>query len=1101
MLKCNFILMILLILLSGLCSCHEDKDVFFFMNLKPSDTGIYFNNEIKETDLVNYFSYPYLYMGGGVAIGDINQDGLQDIYFTSNMGENKLYLNQSNGQELKFKDITHTAGIQGDDRWDTGVVMADVNADGWLDIYVSVSGKWNSTKNQLFINNGDLTFSEQGASFGLDDNGHSTQAAFFDYDRDGDLDVYIVNYPPLDFKAPNFVYSQNSKTPKYQTTDRLYRNDNNRFTDVTETMGVLNFGLGLNISTADFNQDGWPDIYVSNDFAAPDFLYLNQQGQHFENVISSATGHTAFYGMGTDVADINNDGLIDIFQADMTPADNFRSKANMSGMNPQGFWEMIDLGLHYQYMENTMQLHQGTDQSGTPYFGDISRMTQTALTDWSWSPLLADFDNDGWKDLHITNGTRRDINNKDYFHKIKSKNNLSDLQKSLGIPSKRIPNYFFKNNGNLNFTENSNVWGLNFAGFSNGSAYGDLDNDGDLDLVTNNIDDPASIFQNNHPFPHNWLRLKFNGPTGNQFGLDTKVEVVYGSNVLFGENKTTRGFQSSSEPILHFGLGKTKNIDQIKVTWFDGKIEILENVSVNQTLVIEYKNAVVPEVKFSEPTTLFTKNELPAIKFHHQENKDIDFEKERLLPHSNSRYGPGLAIGDINQDGLEDVYIGGAKGQAGGLFIQDRQGKFSSQQVSLLAADQFHEDLDALFFDANGDGLDDLYIVSGGNEEAPNSAYYEDRFYLNKNGKLIKSNQFLPKINSSGSKVKACDFDKDGDLDLLVSGRLVPHHYGQPAKSFLLINEQENGEFKFRDGTKEYFPEGEQLGMVTDFLWVDFNQDDYTDLVFVGEWMPIRFFQNEQGTFKEVNKNEASRGWWFSIASSDFNQDGLSDFILGNLGLNYKYQASPEAPFELYVNDFDKNQQRDIVLSYHYDGEKFPVRGRQCSSEQMPNIKEKFKTYNEFAAANLSTIYSEEALKNAEVHLSVSSFASQVWLSNKEGGYQKTNLPAICQTSSINSILVKDFDQDGYEDLLLAGNLFSSEVETKRNDAGIGQVLLGGPSGQFKPIPSQQSGLRLNKDVKNIKPLKTANKELLLISNNNDALEIYEQVGKLNSLK
>lgn len=1091
---CNIIVAILFVLLSGLSACQEDQRESPFMSLPAVATGIHFNNKITETETINYFTYPYLYMGGGVAIGDINQDGLQDIYFTSNMGENKLYLNQSQNNQLKFKDITLSAGVAGDDRWDTGVVMADVNADGWLDIYVSVSGKWTTTKNQLFINNGDLTFSEQAESFGIADQGQSTQAAFFDYDRDGDLDVYVVNYPPLDFKSPNFVYSQNSRTPKNQTTDRLYKNDNNHFTDVTETMGVLNFGLGLNVSTADFNQDGWPDIYVSNDFAAADFLYLNENGQGFKNVISMVTGHTSFYGMGTDVADINNDGLLDIFQADMTPADNFRSKANMSGMNPQGFWEMIDLGLHYQYMENSLQLHQGTDNNGTPRFGDISRMTGTAITDWSWSPLLADFDNDGWKDLHITNGTRRDINNKDYFKKIKNNTNSSNLNKSLGIPSKRIPNYFFKNNGNLNFTENGGAWGLNFAGFSNGSAYADLDNDGDLDLVTNNVDDPASIYQNNHS-GQNWLRIKFKGPQGNQLGLDTKVKIVYGSSIQFAENKTTRGFQSSSEPILHFGLGQTEKIDQVLITWFDGKTETLNDITVNQMLMVEYTDARKSKEESSKPTALFTKSEDPAITFHHRENKDTDFENERLLPHSTSRFGPGLATGDINRDGLTDVYIGGAKGQPGGLFIQEKEEIFSKSQISLMETDQGHEDLDALFFDANGDGWEDLYVVSGGNEAAAGSDYYQDRLYLNQKGTLIKSNQHLPKVNSSGSKVKACDFDKDGDLDLLISGRLTPQHYGQSATSFLLINDQENGDFIFRDGTAEYFPDGEQLGMVTDFTWVDFDNDGATDLVFVGEWMSVRFFKNNQGIFKEINKDETNRGWWFSIASSDFNGDGRSDFILGNLGLNYKYQATPEAPFELYVNDFDKNQQRDIVLSYHYEGEKFPVRGRQCSSEQMPEIEKKFKTYNDFAAANLATIYSEEALENSELHLSVNSFASQIWLSDDEGGYQKQNLPSICQLSSINSILIEDFDKDGYKDLLLAGNLFSSEVETKRNDAGIGQLLKG--KGQFTPISHAQSGIRLDKDVKNISTLKTKKENLLLIANNNYALEIY----KLNSLK
>ena len=1077
-------------------SCQEERQdsSALFQSLDANTTGVDFANTITETEAINYFTYPYLYMGGGVVVGDVNNDGLQDLYFTSNMGDNKLYLNktQSSGS-LQFEDITESAGVAGDERWDTGVTMADVNADGWLDIYVSVSGKWASTKNLLFINNGDLTFSEKAEQFGLADTGNSTQATFFDYDRDGDLDVYVANYPPLHFKSPNFVYSQNARNPKMETSDHLYRNDGQKFTDVTVETGVLNFGLSLSATTGDFNNDGWQDIYVSNDFAAPDHFYLNNHDGTFSNKISKATAHTAYYGMGTDVADFNNDGLVDIFQVDMTPADNFRSKANMASMNPEGFKEMIDLGLTYQYMENALQLNQGITPEGLPRFGDVSRMTGTALTDWSWSPLFADFDNDGWKDIHVTNGTRRDINNKDYFNAVKMGSKASDLEKSQNIPSQRIANYVFKNQGDLSFEKMGEAWGLGFEGFSNGSAYGDLDNDGDLDLVVNNIDDPASIFENQGT-GHNWLRVELAGSKSNPLGIGARIEILAEGQFQMAENQPTRGFQSASEPLLHFGLKDTERIDELKVTWGDGKEQILESVSVNQLLKLDYQAAQMVAEKVATSTTVFSSTDINAA-FTHQENIADDFANGRLLPHATSQFGPGLAVGDVNKDGLSDFYIGGAKGQAGALFLQKSNGKFEIMESPIFEADKGHEDLDALFFDADGDGWEDLYLVSGGNEAAPGSDFYNDRFYWNSEGKLIKSEGVLPTVNSSGSRVKVCDFDSDGDLDILVGGRLQPKSYGLPAKSFLLLNEQKGGKTIFQDVTKKRAPDLQNLGMVTDFVWIDFDQNGSQDLVVVGEWMPVSFFKNENGYFTEVTEQMGAsdtRGWWFSIAADDLNQDGIDDLVLGNLGKNYKYQASKTAPFDLYVSDFDKNEEWDIVLGYHHDGEQFPVRGLQCSFEQLPDIKQKFKSYNKFASANLSDIYSEKALAQSEIHFSVNSFASQIWCSNGKGNYDKNDLPATCQLSSINAIVIEDVNKDGHKDLVLGGNLFTSEVETKRNDASIGQYLQGIGNGQFNPVPFTDSGLIIPNDVKDIAILSTSNDRLLIIVNNDDDLQILK---------
>lgn len=1083
------------IVLLFFCCQKKSRTTFaLFKSLEPSTSGVDFINSIQESESINYFTYPYLYMGGGVAIGDLNNDGWQDLYFTSNMGKNKLYLNQTKSSgALQFKDITQSAGVAGNERWDTGVTMADVNADGWLDIYVSVSGKWNSTKNLLFINNKDLTFTERAEEYGLADAGHSTQATFFDYDQDGDLDVYIANYPPLSFKSPNFVYSQHIRNPKMKTSDHFYQNNNGKFTNITQAAGLLNFGLSLSATVGDFNNDGWQDIYVSNDFAAPDYLYLNNQDGTFSNKIKEATAHTAYYGMGTDIADFNNDGLLDMLQVDMTPEDNFRSKSNMASMNPQGFREMIDLGLGYQYMENALQLNQGITPTGLPRFGDVSRITGIALTDWSWSPLFADFDNDGWKDIHITNGTRRDINNKDYFNTVKKDQGKTNLEKSQNIPSQRIDNYVFQNKGNLSFDKKTASWGLSFEGFSNGSAYGDLDNDGDLDLVTNNIDDPASIFENQGS-EGNWLRVEFRGPQNNPFGMGARVKILTKDQVQIGENQSTRGFQSSSEPRIHFGLGKFKIVDQLEVVWSDGKRQILRDIPANQVLRLAYQAAQLHAETTSNPTVVFAK-EREEVLFTHQENQTDDFATERLLPHATSQFGPGLAVGDINRDGLSDFYVGGAKDQAGALFLQKENGEFKKMQFDFLEKDKAHEDLAALFFDADGDGWEDLYVVSGGNEAPPYSPFYEDRFYKNVRGTLHKTKNILPQVNSSGAKVKACDLDNDGDLDLFVGGRLMPQNYGQPAKSCLLLNETKNGQIIFTDVTAERAPAFQNLGMVTDFVWTDFDQNGSPDLVVVGEWMPVSFFKNENGFFTEVTQEmnaSDTRGWWFSIAAADLNGDHKEDLILGNLGKNYKYQAATDATFDLYVSDFDQNKQRDIVLSYHHDGEAFPVRGRQCSSEQMPMIKETFKNYNAFAAANLKEIYSEKALKQSEIHFSVNSFSSQIWQSNEAGNYDRKDLPTLCQLSSVNTILIHDFNQDGALDLVLGGNLFTSEVETKRNDASIGQYLQNNGKGQFIPIAYPSSGLIIDKDVKDMVIISRPKDQLLIIANNDDDLQIYK---------
>ena len=1085
---------------------NTEKDAPKIFNQLPKETsGITFSNNLHEDTTVNYFTYPYIYMGGGVAIGDVNNDGLSDIYFTANMEENKLYLNQG---DLKFEDITTPAGVAGGSQWMTGATMTDVNADGWLDIYVSVSGKFASKKNLLFLNNGlnedgIPTFTEEAEKAGIADTGNSTQGTFFDYDKDGDLDLYVANYPPTGFKTPNYSYQFyiNQKLP--EKSDNLYRNrGDGTFENVTEESGILNFGLSLSATVGDFNNDGWEDVYVSNDFATPDHFYFNNGDGTFSDKIKETTQHIAFFGMGTDVGDFNNDGLLDIVQMDMTPADNRRNKANMASMNITGFWEVVSMGMHFQYMQNVLQLNNGIGPDGLPHFSDIARFAGMSSTDWSWATFFADFDNDGWKDIFITNGTRRDINNKDYFNKIdkatyqeKQKFNYLDLTKNM--PAEKVDNYMYKNNGDLSFENVIEDWGLSFEGYSNGAAYADLDNDGDLEIIINNIDDPAYIFENKSADKKigNYLRVKLNGAEKNPLALGTKILIEHGNEKYFQHHTLSRGFQSSVDPVIHFGLGDLAVVEKITVTWPDGKKEILDNVPTNQLLEIDYTNGL--EDLGSENTLaagkFFTdKTEELGIDYFHLENPYNDYIKEILLPHGYSMMGPGLAVGDVNGDGMDDFFIGGAAGKKGALFLQNKNGQFNLLENNPWEADKDKEDMDALFFDADGDQDLDLYVVSGGNENKKNHPSYQDRLYINMgNGDFEKSSNALPEILSSGSKVKSADYDGDGDLDLFVGGRIVPQEYPLPAKSFILKNESNNGEIKFTDVTENVAPDLLAAGLVTDAVWVDYDQDEKLDLIVVGEWMPLTFLKNNGNKFINKTENyglEKTNGWWYSILADDFDGDGDMDLVAGNLGLNYKYQASPEKSFDVYASDFDKNGTLDIVLGYYNEGVQYPVRGRQCSSEQMPAIKYKFKDYNSFASASLADVYSEGDLKNA-LHYQAWNFASS-YIENMGGEtFAINNLPNAVQITSINGMVAEDFNRDGNLDLLLAGNLYSSEVETTRNDAGYGFYLEGDGQGNFTPVPNHESGLFLNYDTKDLERINTPNGPVYLFANNNNALK------------
>tara|TARA_B100001059_G_scaffold24048_1_gene19358 strand:- start:3131 stop:6277 length:3147 start_codon:yes stop_codon:yes gene_type:complete len=1043
-----------------------------------------------------------MYLGAGVAAGDFNNDGLEDLFFLGNMVPNKLYINKG---DLKFNDISESAGIEGDDRWYSGVTLIDINNDGFLDIYCSVGGEDGPNNNVLYINNKDNTFTEKARKFGIDDDAYSMHSTFFDYDKDGDLDLYVANYPPTSFTAPVDYYKYRIENHKKIDSDHLYRNEGDHFVDVTEESGISNFGLSLGIVASDFNNDGYPDIYISNDFSSPDFMYINNRDGTFTNDILNTLQQTSLFGMGVDASDFNNDGWVDIFQLDMNAADNFRSKANMSSMNPQVFYQSVALGLHHQYMQNSLQANQGNLFTDSPSFSNISRWSGVSSTDWSWGGLFADFDNDGWKDLYVTNGIRRDVNNKDFynenrvfFNKMKNDPNYKNKEEEFKLlsylekmPSEKLNNYLFQNQQDQGFVNKNIEWGLDEKTFSNGLVYSDLDNDGDLDLVVNNLEDLASIYRNNS-ISTNFIGFELKGKN-NQIPIGARVHVKVNGQYQMQELNLSRGYLSSVSPRIHFGIGTSTQIDEIMVEWTDGTHSKIEKSKVNTYNVIAY-NDQVKFKKESKRENIVKRFETITQKepFNHDENRFNDFKDEVLLPHKNSTLGPALAVGDLNNDKLEDYIVGGAIGQPTALYIQQKNGAFTKVKVPVFEENKIYEDLGIQIFDADNDGDQDIYIASGGNEFDEGSKAYEDRFYENK-GNLVfdRNKKAIPNISISGLEVSVNDFDQDGDLDLFVGGRLSPKKYPYPASSIILENQSSEGLIKFVNVTDEKLIKLNDIGLVTTSKWVDIDGDSWEDLILAGEWMSVRFFKNNLGkNFTEVTDQVFKtdyHGWWYDLEKGDFDNDGDIDLVLGNLGLNYKYQASEEKPFRIYLNDFDKNSTYDIVLSYKSNDTEYPVRGRQCSSQQMPSIKEKFKNYNTFASASLEEIYSEKILEES-LKYEITSFES-IYLENNDGVFIAKKLPYHAQLSNINSIVVKDVDSDGNLDALVGGNLYNSEVETPRNDASYGLWLKGDGKGGFRTQLPRESGLVIRGDVRNMKTIQVGQETHLIIAKNDEALQ------------
>ncbi len=1074
-----------------------------FEAVPSTHSGVTFNNLLNIDELKSPLEYVNVYNGAGVGTGDINNDGLVDIYFAGNMADNKLYLNKG---DFQFEDITEKAGISCPNTWSNGVTMADVNGDGFLDIYVcrAYFDDPKQRENQLFINNGDLTFTEKSKEYGVADNGYSIVATFFDYDMDGDADLYVGNHP-LGRTSNTYGYHlERWDNPPMATSDHFYRNNGNgTFSNVTKEAGILNYCWTLGAVVADLNQDGFPDLYVSVDHAEPDRYYQNNGNGTFSEVSSSKMKHVSWSSMGVDAADINNDGLIDIGVVEMLSTNNFDEKTKMASMDPKRFYYMVDNGYGFNYMRNMLHLNMGNGE-----FSEIGQMAGVHRSNWSWASLLADFDNDGWKDFFITNGYLRIYLDKDHHKKYEKKLNEANekgisqkpIIKDYGrkAPANQVPNNFFRNNGDLTFTEMATEFGLDNESFSSGAAYADFDNDGDLDLVVNHSNDVCSIYKNQdrERGGNNYLRFKLEHPN-NICPVGTKLTIETEAGMQFQEFTYTRGYQSSVEGMVHFGLGKNNAAKSVKVHWPDGKQQLLDNVQANQVVTLKYSDASTGSIATHAPPALFQDITLNVgIEHRHREMPFDDYSKQVLLPHQMSQLGPFISSADVNGDGLEDFFVGGGNGQPGALYFQSADGTFSLADIPSFNNDLAKEDMGSAFVDVNSDGLVDLYVASGGYEFEEGSDMLEDRLYINiGNGVLRKVNKVIPPLRVSSSCVKPFDFDGDGDMDIFVGGRQVPGKYPSPANSYLLLNE--NGFFK--DVTAEIAPELNNLGMVTDAVWTDFNNDSKVDLVIVGEWMPVTVLLQNEGKLTNATESfglENTAGWWNRIMPGDLDNDGDMDYVLGNLGWNYKYRATKDKPFHVFADDLDGNGSFDIALGYYLQNEVlYPVRGRQCSSEQIPELAEKFPTYNEFGKASIYEVYGEK-LESA-LHYEIKDFSSSILKNLGNGVYQMQQLPAEAQIAPVNGIVIKDFDQDGNLDLMLGGNLYVSEVETGRADAGKGLYLKGMGDCTFKPLLPYESGLNIPGDVKDICPIasNTPGEFFYLITNNNSKLEAWKCVG------
>lgn len=1090
-----------------------------FQSLDSTETGIGFVNSLRDTEKLNILDYLYFYNGAGVAAGDVNNDGLTDLYLVSNQGKNKLYLNKGN---FRFEDITEKAGVEGFSDWQTGVTMADVNGDGWLDIYVCAVGNFRGLEgsNELYINNGDGTFVEKAADYGLDFTGFSTQAAFFDYDHDGDLDVYLLNHAVHTSRSYDRVSARSLR--HNESGDHLFENQlihsagkadlkkPLKFVNVSEKAGIYGaaMGYGLGVSVADLNNDGWEDLYISNDFHEDDYYYVNNRNGTFTESVKKAFTHVSRFSMGNDVADVNNDGFQDVMTLDMYPEDEIVEKRSL-GEDPLDIYlYKLAYGYMNQYSRNCLQLNLSGEK-----FADIGAMAGVAATDWSWAPLLADYDNDGIKDIFISNGIVHRPNDLDYV-KYASDDSLryametskSLDEKAIGLmPAGKVHNYLYRGTASLRFEDKSESWGFGQPTFSNGAAYADLDNDGDLDLITNNINDPAGIHRNeaNTLFPdNNYLKVTLEGSELNRFGVGAKVILKTKTGMQLQQLMPTRGFESSVEPVLTFGLGNAAEVDSVIVVWNNQKAEVRTRVKADQTLTLRQADArldasALPLTPRPDPV-LFAEADTSLLPYRHQENTAyLDFVRESLMPFKVSTEGPKLAVGDVDGDGLEDVYAGGAKWQAGSLLIQQASGTFRASVQPAFLTDSTYEDVDAAFFDADGDKDLDLYVVSGGNEFYNKMSEQFDRLYLNDGrGNFTRSPKALPPMFANKSCVRPVDFDKDGDIDLFVGGRVVGFQYGRTPDSFLLVND---GRGHFTDQTDRLAPELRRAGMITDAVWMDYDKDKDLDLALVGDWMSLQLFANEAGKLAPVDDLMADdtpmNGLWQCLTAADFDGDGDMDLMAGNLGYNTKFRKQPDSRLRMLVKDFDENGSVEQLLMYNRGDDWYPVAFKDELGKQMPGIiNKRFTDYGSFAGKPIDDIFESKELTNAETY-EVNQFAS-VYLENQAGKFSVRLLPMEAQLSKLFTLRAADVDADGDADVLGGGNFYGVSTYQGRYDASYGLVLRNNGKGTFTAASPIDTGYRLEGEIRDIEPIRRKDGSVLfLVARNNARIQSFSRVS------
>jgi hypothetical protein len=1104
----RFAILLPLVLLG--CSRGE-RPVFELLG--ASRTGVDFANTITTSDSFNVQTNPYIYNGAGVAVGDVDNDGLPDLFFAGNMVSSRLYLNKG---DMRFEDITQRAGVA-TDRWVTGVTMVDINNDGYLDIYASVSGPaWSKPEaraNLLFINNGNRTFTEAAAQYGIADRGFSTQAVFLDYDGDGCLDLFLLNNSPADFSRSNvsaMPAGARNETP--DSYNQMYRNNcNGTFTNTSVQAGILRkTGYGLGVAVADVNGDGWPDIYVSNDVVANDVLYINNRDGTFSDRAAQSLKHASFAGMGVDIADFNNDGWPDIMQVDMLPRALERRKRVLGFATSSSVYELRARGVRDDYSTNTLQLSNGVTREGDVVFSEIGRLAGVSNTDWSWSALFADFDNDGLKDIFIGNGYPKAVNDLDYITTtsaalrpgLGNASNRKALDNLKQLPTYATPNYVFRNAGDLTFTDKSVAWGVSQPSFSYGAAYADLNNDGRLDIVVNNIDGPAFVYENvqRDDGAHHWLGVDLEGVAPNRRAIGATVVLTAGGQKQHLYESPSRGFMSSVDYRLHFGLGRLTRADTLEVFWPDGRYQMLSGLAVDRVISLKQNASTLRKraefgvaVKSAAQSAIFAPlGSESGLAYKHEPPAVNDYSIQLFMPYMISRQGPPLAVADVNGDGLDDVFIGGIAGGTRRLFLQGKDGRFTSSTGSQpWDADKAYEDWGATFFDANGDGLPDLYVASGGYQLVDGSPLLQDRLYMNRGaGRFERDSTALPAMHTSTATIRVGDFNGDGRPDLFVGGRMSPRRYPFPARSYVLRND--GG--RFTDVTEQFAPElVHPGGMITDAAWVDFDGDSRLDLVTVGEWMPIRFYRNDGARLRDVTaatKLPATRGWWSSLAVGDFDHDGRMDLVAGNLGLNHTYTTSRDSLFGVYAGTLAGGIESHVVLTQQIAGKEYPLAGMVPMGRELYQLALKFPTYASFSTATMSQLFGEQTLK-ASLHYQVDTFASVFLHNDGAGAFSLTSLPSLAQISPIKSIVVHDIDGDGNLDLLVAGNQYDTEPNTPRADAANGLWLRGNGHGRFTPISPRESGFLAPKDASHLALIATTAGTAVLVANTGDSLQAF----------